>query len=450
MSLEAFDPKHVRIYSNIIQIQDPNTRVQMIQTCLNSIEYIQSSKRAGIYSYLLSYVTAIQNGQKPVALPGEKIAQQQHSQTSHASQASHFSQAQISHNAGGKPVPRNMMSINQIVQYQEQAPKPSWQQITNTPKQKVLNYFSSCLEVLGIEEEVALTEESLKKAYKKAAIKAHPDKGGTEERFEAITRAYAYLSEILKRVQGGGRGSGGGAGNGMEKLESPGEVMNFRQKQAEELKHAEPVRLNPKNLNMTVFNDIFEKTHMPDPDSDGYGDWLKSAGNEIENSGPKFGGKFNRDVFNSMFQEDARKKAAAANGGNMNTALMLHPDEMALTPSMGIEIGRDRPSEYTASATESMKRGGMVFTDLRSAYTKDSTFTQNVANVRVEDRDMKTYQAQRKNAPVPLSDYEREQLYASENALKQREQQRQLRKAHQDVIENQYFERMKQLVITDK
>jgi curved DNA-binding protein CbpA len=438
VSLEAFDPKHVRIYSNIIQIQDSNTRVQMIQTCLNSIEYIQSAKRAGVYSYLLGYVTAIQNRQSPMALPGEKVVQ-----------ASRISHAQVSQNTGGMSVPRNMMSINQIVQYQEPTPKPSWQQITSTPKQKVLNYFSSCLEVLGIEEEVALTEESLKKAYKKAAIKAHPDKGGTEERFEAITRAYAYLSEILKRVQGGGRGSGGsgGGGSGMEKLESPGEVMNFRQKQAEELKHAEPVRLNPKNLNMNVFNDIFEKTHMPDPDSDGYGDWLKSAGNESDSSGPKFGGKFNRDVFNNMFQEDARKKAA---GGNMNTALMLHPDEMALTPSMGIEIGRDRPSEYTASATESMKRGGMVFTDLRSAYTKDSTFTQNVANVRVEDRDMKTYQAQRKNAPVPLSDYEREQLYASENALKQREQQRQLRKANQDVIENQYFERMKQLVITDK
>jgi curved DNA-binding protein CbpA len=439
VSLEAFDPKHVRIYSNLIQIQDPNTRVQMIQTCLNSIEYIQSAKRAGVYSYLLSYVTAVQNRQNPVALPGEKVVQ-----------ASRVSHVQVSQNTGGMSVPRNMMSINQIVQYQEPPAKPSWQQITSTPKQKVLNYFSSCLEVLGIEEEVALTEESLKKAYKKAAIKAHPDKGGTEERFEAITRAYAYLSEILKRVQGGGRGSGGSGGNGTEKLESPSEVMNFRQKQAEELKHAEPVRLNPKNLNMTVFNDIFEKTHMPDPDSDGYGDWLKSSGNESESSGPKFGGKFNRDVFNSMFQEDARKKAAAANGGNMNTALMLHPDEMALTPSMGIEIGRDRPSEYTASATESMKRGGMVFTDLRSAYTKDSTFTQNVANVRVEDRDMKTYQAQRKNAPVPLSDYEREQLYASENALKQREQQRQLRKAQQDVIENQYFERMKQLVITDK
>jgi len=30
--------------------------------------------------------------------------------------------------------------------------------------EKALNYFQKCLEVLGLEEEVALTEEALKKA----------------------------------------------------------------------------------------------------------------------------------------------------------------------------------------------------------------------------------------------------------------------------------------------
>ena len=59
--------------------------------------------------------------------------------------------------------------------------------------EKALTYFQNCLQVLGLEEEVALTEETLKKAYKRMALKAHPDKGGSEEEFEAITRAHAYL-----------------------------------------------------------------------------------------------------------------------------------------------------------------------------------------------------------------------------------------------------------------
>jgi hypothetical protein len=48
----AIDPVHLRIYSNMIQIQDPIKRIQMIQTCLASMEYVNSAKRSGIYSYL--------------------------------------------------------------------------------------------------------------------------------------------------------------------------------------------------------------------------------------------------------------------------------------------------------------------------------------------------------------------------------------------------------------
>ena len=31
----------------------------------------------------------------------------------------------------------------------------------------------------------------------------------------------------------------------------------------------QPVKLNPKNLNMTAFNQLFEQTRVPDPDEDG-------------------------------------------------------------------------------------------------------------------------------------------------------------------------------------
>jgi hypothetical protein len=47
---------------------------------------------------------------------------------------------------------------------------------------------------------------------------------------------------------------------------------------------------------MNAFNKLFEQTHIPDPDSDGYGDWLKSADSK-STTGPKFSGQFNRDVF---------------------------------------------------------------------------------------------------------------------------------------------------------
>ena len=52
-------------------------------------------------------------------------------------------------------------------------------------------------EVLGVDKNVS--ESDLKKAYKKLAIKNHPDKGGNEEKFKEISEAYSILSDADKR-----------------------------------------------------------------------------------------------------------------------------------------------------------------------------------------------------------------------------------------------------------
>lgn len=54
-------------------------------------------------------------------------------------------------------------------------------------------------EILGVSKDVNATD--LKKAYKKLAIKHHPDKGGNEEEFKKISEAYSILSDEDKRKQ---------------------------------------------------------------------------------------------------------------------------------------------------------------------------------------------------------------------------------------------------------
>jgi curved DNA-binding protein CbpA len=197
-----------------------------------------------------------------------------------------------------------------------------------------MNYFQNCLTVLDLEEEVALTDEALRVAYRKAALKAHPDKGGNEQKFEAVTRAYAYLTEILRRIKGGRAKEG--------VVEAPTTLKDSRQKDAKQWETIEPVRLNPKKLDMNAFNQMYEQTRMPDPDDQGYGDWLKSE--DPADKTTKFSGKFNRDVFHRTFEEEAKKKGAS-------TALQnVIPQAMVLAPTHGVELGRGAAATYTAPA----------------------------------------------------------------------------------------------------
>ena len=73
----SFPEPHIRIYKNLLAIQNIRTRAEMIQTLLQGPEYVLTFRRAGIYAEMLNYVAKVNQGVNPGPLPGE--AQQPHS-----------------------------------------------------------------------------------------------------------------------------------------------------------------------------------------------------------------------------------------------------------------------------------------------------------------------------------------------------------------------------------
>ena len=83
---------------------------------------------------------------------------------------------------------------------------PSAQNVTaaedvpKTPPQPSDIRTQTAYEVLGITNpeqwRMQLNTTDLKKMYRKAALKAHPDKGGTEQQFTALTAAHKHLLSV--------------------------------------------------------------------------------------------------------------------------------------------------------------------------------------------------------------------------------------------------------------
>ena len=65
------------------------------------------------------------------------------------------------------------------------------------PKKEVDN--SKYYDLIGVPK--SATEQEIKKAYRKKALKEHPDKGGDPDKFKEITAAYEVLSDREKRLR---------------------------------------------------------------------------------------------------------------------------------------------------------------------------------------------------------------------------------------------------------
>jgi len=313
------------------------------------------------------------------------------------------------------------------------------------PPKRALDALNEAYSILDIDDSRPLTHEALRVAYKRAAVKAHPDKGGTPEAFDAVTKAFFYIQEVLEKLIPKTATDGSDPrftapvtresalkSRGITTQTHTGPINSLQ------IEDRGPISLNPKKLDMTVFNKLFEENRLPDPEKDdGYGSWLASQEPARGVSQQQMRGKYNADVFNKMFVEEAKKTGTATNA----LSAYRPPSEMTLAPGFGAELGGERPAQYT----KPVAAGGIGYTDLKHAYGEGSTFSQEVATATLDGRPKNLEEAKREygTAPRNFSAEEAAAVAAFDKAKEVAELARQRRVAARDVDADSVHTRMK-------
>jgi hypothetical protein len=390
-----------RIWGEICSLQSDDIRAHMIGTVLQSPDLVLAARHAGVYSYVLAWLTAYKNGQD---VPFPYAREQQMRWSTYASRPA----------VAAAPAPEATHAI--IV----------------SPAAKALDYFKESLALLGIDESETLTYERLKAGYKRASLKAHPDKGGSKEAFDEVRRAFQYVEKILNRINPRFSAEDTARMKAPVSMES---AMNYRASTEPHRREEKPVALSAKKLDMSMFNKLFEENRLPDPTRDaGYGDWLKSqGGGDAPAADPRLKGKFNQETFESVFREHALKHRDS-------TAITKRLEPEALISPSGTELGGST-SNFTAAFGSDTQ-----FTDLKEAYTTGSTVYHEVADVRVQERSarsIKDAQAQRAAEMARVDPDEKARIAAAAAALEERERHRLLRLAKQDTAAEAWSEQMR-------
>jgi hypothetical protein len=305
-----------------------------------------------------------------------------------------------------------------------------------SPAAKALDYFQEALALLGIpEDEEDLTHEKIRAAFLRVSRRAHPDKGGSKERFEELQRAYKYVGRILDRIKPRTTEAE------REKLTAPVSIDHARARREAEAPRA-PVKLSSKKLDMSTFNRLFEENRLPDPQRDaGYGDWMTAQGGDDSIAAdPRLKGKFNQTNFEAVFRERALRQTAGT-----EIIKRLEPD--AIISHGGTELGADARNFTAAFGSDTQ------FTDLKEAYTSGSTVFQEVADVRVVERSARSVEDAKRLRETEMARVDPDEsarIAAAAAALERREAERRRRAAAADVAGEAWSEQMRRrLLVTD-
>lgn len=233
----------------------------------------------------------------------------------------------------------------------------------------------------------------IKRAYKKNALKYHPDKAGKkyENLFNIVNQSYIYLLQKAEE------------NNEIEHKINQDVTRRDYESYSDGMVN---IHIDKDNFNINKFNEIFEKFRMNDENDEGYGDLLK---NDKEENQPFFNTKVSNQIFNEHFSKLKDKKS---------NALIEYDEPLSLNAQGSLNSG-GLGNDYSEGFGSSQDNLG--YTDIKQAYYEDNLLI-NPDKVKIKNyRNVDEYESERSKLNHKPNEQERMKYIQIDNRKKQKE-----------------------------
>lgn len=279
--------------------------------------------------------------------------------------------------------------------------------------------------ILDVPKNFSLNQ--LKDNYKRIALKVHPDKGGTEQLFQLVTKAYKMLVEEYNR----------------RVAERDFNELKHEFRQTLKSQSARPTtryqdnepRANSK-FDINKFNQVFQENRIDTVTDKGYHDWMSTT----DAPAPKQLKNFNDKAFHRQFD-----KQAAIDKNNKYIIPYKEPEPLLMSKKIGFtELGQDDIDDFSG---ENTSKKNLNYMDYKVAHTTtrivDPTLAKNIRQYKNIDE----LEKDRSSVRYEMNEEEMEDYVLQKKLEKIREQKRlEAMRQQEDAIANHY-ERVNRLMI---
>lgn len=272
-----------------------------------------------------------------------------------------------------------------------------------------------------------LTLEILNKKYKKLCLKYHPDRGGDNKKFAKIVNSYNYIKNDLEISIN--EYDYNYKNNNKITITESSKKINKKKKDIldGEKSHIgyENIYLDKNNLDLKLFNKIFEENKIKDYCDNGYGNLMENSDNQIRENIDIKRNDVNNYNFNEKFNE---------NNKNDKIKIYKEPEYIKWTNNTTYELGIDKMDDYSSGINTKLHYGDFkrVHIDETHLINKDLIDRPQIT------RNINSYQQERDTQNFELTDNDI-QYYQNKKILEDNmelNRQTRVRKTDNKIAEN--------------